>query len=102
MKQNEIKSSNETVLQGYQVTSKLYESSNTLVYRAFHKQSKRKVILKVLKPEHTEPKELMRYEHEFEISRQLEKAGVIKSYELESYRDSLILLTEDIGGVSLK
>lgn len=67
-------------LSGIAIQSKIYESSASLVYRGIREQDGRAIVVKVLKPDHPAPQELTRYRQEYEITRSLNLAGVIKTY----------------------
>lgn len=85
----------------YQIVSQIYESANSLVYRAVPNSSDRPIILKVLKEDYPTPSELTRYKQEYEITRSLEIDGVIKAYNLLPYESTLAIVLEDFGGESL-
>jgi PAS domain S-box-containing protein len=85
----------------YQIISKIYESANSLVYRAVANFSDRPVILKVLKEDYPTPAELTRYKQEYEITRSLKIDGAIEAYNLLSYGNTLAIVLEDFGGISL-
>ncbi|MBN2115854.1 MAG: PAS domain S-box protein, partial [Anaerolineales bacterium] len=86
---------------GYLIGQQIYESANSLVYRAIRAQDNQPVILKVLKPGHPQPEELTRYKQEYDILCRLDAAGIIKTYGLESDHQTLVLILEDFGGMSL-
>ncbi|WP_228061932.1 ATP-binding protein, partial [[Phormidium] sp. LEGE 05292] len=88
-------------MDNYQILSKIYESSNSLVYRAVHKSRHHPVILKILKEDYPNPAELTRYKQEYEITKSLQIDGVIKAYELLPYKNTLAMVLEDFGGQSL-
>ncbi len=89
-------------INNYKVTKQIYESSNSLVYRALRTEDKQTVILKVLKEDYPSPKELTRYRQEYEIIHDLDLASVVKAYDIEKYQNTLIIILEDFGGESLK
>ena len=97
-------SSNVTMitLPGYQILTQIYETANSLVYRAMREQDNQSVILKVLKEDYPTPQELTRYKQEYEITRNLNLDGVVKAYGLEPYQRSLVIILEDFGASSLK
>lgn len=72
----------------YQITEKIYESLNSLIYRALVKETEQSVILKVLKENYPTASELIRYKQEYTIISSLQSETVIKAYE----RNSLKLL----------
>lgn len=86
----------------YQILAKIYESNNSLVYRAILVQNHQPIIIKILKEDYPTPAELNRYKQEYEITRSLNLEGVVKSYNLQRYQNSMIMLLEDFGGESLK
>ena len=87
---------------GAEILAQIYESANSLVYRAIRKQDNQAVILKVLKENYPTPTELTRYKQEYEITRSLNIDGVVKAYELKSHQRTLVILLEDFGAFSLK
>ncbi len=89
-------------LSDYQILAQLYESPNSLVYRAVRNDDQQPVILKQLKADYLTPAVLARYHHEFEILSLLKLPGVIRAYELRPYQNTLLLVVEDFGGDSLK
>ncbi|MDJ0597952.1 MAG: AAA family ATPase, partial [Crocosphaera sp.] len=86
----------------YQILDKIYESANSLVYRASLKPDNQPIILKILKENYPTPSELTRYRQEYEITRSLNADNIVKAYGLERYKNSLVMLLEDFGGQSLK
>jgi predicted ATPase/GAF domain-containing protein/tRNA A-37 threonylcarbamoyl transferase component Bud32 len=86
----------------YKILSKIYESSNSLIYRAIDASDQRSVVLKVLKKDYPIPAELTRYKQEYEITHSLKVAGAIAAYELLPYGNTLAIVLEDFGGTSLE
>src|ERR687885_921400 len=89
-------------LPGYQILEQIYESVNSLVYRAIRQQDNQFVILKLLKKDYPTPPEITRYKQEYEITRKLNLDGVVHAYGLEPYQRSLAIILEDFGASSLK
>ncbi|MBD2185538.1 AAA family ATPase [Aerosakkonema funiforme] len=89
-------------IDGYLILSQVYESTNSLVYRAIRQQDNQPVILKVLKEDYPTASELTRYKQEYEITRHLNLDGVIKVYSLEPLQRTLVMILEDFGASSLK
>src|SRR4028119_227597 len=79
----------------------LYESANSLVYRAIRKADNQRIILKLLKESYPTPQELVRYRTEYRITQELKEAGVVRVYDLQKYQNSLVMFVEDFGGESL-
>jgi predicted ATPase/two-component sensor histidine kinase/tRNA A-37 threonylcarbamoyl transferase component Bud32 len=88
-------------LPGYLITSKIYESPNSRVYRGIRELDSQPLVLKTLKPDYPTPDELTRYRQEYEITRSLTLAGVIQVYGMETHQNSLVMFLEDFGGESL-
>ncbi len=86
----------------YQILNKIYESDNSIVYRAILKGNNQPIILKILKKNYPTASELTRYKHEYEITRSLNIESIVKAYDLQRYENSLVMLLEDFGGQSLK
>ena len=89
------------VFSNYQILAQIFESSNSLVYRANRRHDNQPVILKVLKEDYPTPAELTRYKQEYEITGYLNIEGVIRAYALQKYQNTLAIVIEDIGGESL-
>ncbi|MEM9539946.1 MAG: AAA family ATPase [Cyanobacteria bacterium P01_E01_bin.42] len=86
----------------YQIVEKIYESRNSLVYRAQSKVDNRPAIIKVLKQDYPTPSELTRYKQEYEITRSLKVEGAISVYDLIPYESTLAIVLEDFGAQSLE
>jgi len=86
----------------YQIGNPIYQSANSTVYRGVRKHDHQPVILKVLKEDYPTPEELTRYRQEYEITKSLNLDNVIKTYSIEKYKNTLIIVLEDFGGDSLK
>jgi predicted ATPase/serine phosphatase RsbU (regulator of sigma subunit)/tRNA A-37 threonylcarbamoyl transferase component Bud32 len=89
-------------IDGYEILTQIYESSNSHVYRGIRQQDNQPVILKFLKEDYPTPSELTRYKQEYEITRNLNLEGVIKAYELKPYQMTFCIILEDFGASSLK
>ncbi len=87
---------------GVTVTAKIYQSANSLVYRALRDSDNEPIILKVLKENYPTPQELARYRTEYQITKSLNLTGCIKAYDLQPYQNTLVMFIEDFGGESLK
>ena len=87
---------------GVAVQTLLYESTNSLVYRAIREADRQPVILKLLKESYPTPQELVRYRTEYRITKELKEAGVVQVYGLQKYQNTLVMFVEDFGGESLK
>ncbi len=89
------------VIPGYQVSKKIYESANTLVYKALRERDNVPVVLKILKENYPTKEEIVRYKQEFYVTRHLDFDGVARAYDLEKYNNTLFIVLEDCGAISL-
>ena len=89
-------------LPGIAIVSKIYESSNSLVYRGISAPDDRSIVIKMLKQDYPSPQELIRYKQEYKITRSLNLQGVVKAYSQQDYQRTLIIFLEDFGGESLE
>ncbi|MEH1951871.1 MAG: AAA family ATPase [Nostoc sp.] len=88
-------------LPGIVIQDKIYESSNSLVYRGIRDDGVG-IIVKMLKLDYPSPQELTSYRQEYKITRSLTVEGVIKAYSQHDYQRTLVILLEDFGGESLE
>ncbi|MBD2449721.1 AAA family ATPase [Nostoc sp. FACHB-152] len=88
-------------LPGIAIQSKIYESSNSLVYRGIREDGVA-LIVKMLKQDYPSPQELTRYRQEYKIILSLNLEGVVKAYSQQDYQRTLVILLEDFGGESLE
>lgn len=86
----------------YNISTKIYESDNSLVYRGYQIKDNKPFIFKVLKEDYPSPAELTRYKQEYQITRDLKSNGVITAHSLEKFKNTLVIILEDFGGTSLK
>ncbi|MEH2333773.1 AAA family ATPase [Nostoc sp.] len=88
-------------LPGIAIENKIYESSNSLVYRGIRDDGVA-LIVKMLKLDYPSPAELTRYRQEYKITRSLNLEGVVKAYSQQDYQRTLVIILEDFGGESLE
>jgi two-component system sensor histidine kinase/response regulator len=88
-------------LNGYRILEKIYDGSQTLVYRGQRSDDLQSVIIKVTKNPYPTQTDLAQFRHQYAILQRLEIPGVIKAYSLEQYRKGLALILEDCGSISL-
>lgn len=86
---------------GYQLTEKLHESNNSIVYRAQRIADRDPVVLKLFREPFPSPEQIARFKREYEVTRQLDLAGVVEVYGLERYQNQWMMVLEDFGGDSL-
>ena len=85
----------------YQINNRLYESPETIIYRAYIKQKCQHVILKCLKRPSSSLKKSS-FKREYEIINALNVEGMIQTYGIETIDKILTIVFEDFGGVSLQ
>jgi len=89
-------------ISGYQILCQIYESTQSIVYRGIRQADQQAVILKRLKTNYPTPEEIRKYKQEYQITRRLNLAGVVKAYRLEQYQNNVVIIFEDCGGDSLQ
>jgi predicted ATPase/signal transduction histidine kinase len=72
-----------------------------MLHRAIRNADRCPVVLKVLDPRRSRPKDLDRLKHEYEIGRLLDAPTVVRPLALETYQGMPVLVLEDFGGDSL-
>ncbi|MEG4133329.1 serine/threonine-protein kinase PknK, partial [Microcoleus sp. Pol1B3] len=89
-------------ISGYDLVEQLYCGSRTIVYRAIRETDRLPVVIKLLNRDYPSFSELLQFRNQYTIAKNLSLPGVIKPYNLESYRHSYALVMEDFGGISLR
>ncbi|WP_413160005.1 AAA family ATPase [Capilliphycus salinus ALCB114379] len=87
---------------GYEITETVYSGSRTLVYRAIRHVDQLPVVIKLLNNPYPSFNELVQFRNQYTIAKNLNSPLIIKTYSLESYKNSYVLVMEDFGGISLK
>jgi PAS domain S-box-containing protein len=85
---------------GYRLTEQIYNGSRTQVYRGLS-ESNQKVIIKLLLSEYPTFSELVQFQNQYSITKNIDLPGIVKPIALEKYRNGFALIMEDVGGVSL-
>jgi serine/threonine protein kinase len=88
-------------LSGYRVTEQIYSGSKTLVFRGIRERDQEPVVIKLMRNEYPTFAEISQFRHQYNITKNLDLDGVVKTYSLESYRNGYALIMEDYGGISL-
>jgi len=89
-------------LPGYRITRKIYDGTETFVYRGIQTSKRTPVVIKVPAADYPQPSVLARLKHEFKLASSLDIEGVIKVLALEKFGNGLALVVEDFGGGPLK
>jgi len=77
---------------GYQHSVKIYESDNSLIYKAFRRNNGSTDLLKILKKDYLVTAEPTRYHQEFEITHNLNLDRVVSVKRLDKMVDTLVLV----------
>ncbi|XXY23466.1 AAA family ATPase [Sorangium sp. So ce216] len=85
----------------YAITETLHEGQRTRLLRAVRSADGRPVILKVLDPRRSRPKDIERLKHEYAIGKALSHEAIVAPLALETYEGLPALVLEDFGGESL-
>ncbi len=89
-------------LPGYSVFEQIHTGTRTLVYRGIREVNQTPVIVKILRNKYPTIQEITSLKHEYKITKNLDLAGIVTPYSLESYRNGFALVLEDFAGISLK
>ncbi|NEO31529.1 MAG: AAA family ATPase [Symploca sp. SIO3C6] len=89
-------------IKGYRLLNKIYDGSRTLVYRGIRESDLKPIVIKLLKNEHPNFSELLRFRHQYNITINLDLPGIVKPLSLEPYHHGFALVMEDYGAVSLQ
>ncbi|MFB2977845.1 ATP-binding protein [Microseira sp. BLCC-F43] len=87
---------------GYKIVEQIYARSKTVVYRAVRETDRQSVIIKSLKTDYPSLNDIAEIRQEYEILKNLDIPGVVKPLGLETYSNSIALILEDFGGISLQ
>ncbi|WP_437987545.1 sensor histidine kinase [Sorangium sp. So ce117] len=85
----------------YAITEILHEGQSTRLLRAVRSADGCPVILKVLDPRRSRPKDIERLKHEYAIGKALSHEAIVAPLALEAYEGLPALVVEDFGGESL-
>ncbi|MDJ0731360.1 MAG: AAA family ATPase, partial [Crocosphaera sp.] len=89
------------IIKNCRIREKLYESSHSLIYRAIREEDQQPVILKILQENYPDPITLSQFKQEYKILSQLNSPRIIKTYGIHKYQNTLVIILEDFGGISL-
>ncbi|MEH2115327.1 trifunctional serine/threonine-protein kinase/ATP-binding protein/sensor histidine kinase [Nostoc sp.] len=88
-------------LSNYKIIELIHEGIKTTVYRATRNKDGKLVVIKLLKIEYPELKDIAAFKHEYELIKNLDILGVIQAYSLEKYNNGLAIVLENFDGSSL-
>jgi histidine kinase len=88
-------------ISGYQINEQIFKCFSSTIFRATRIPDKIPVIIKLLNIEYPSEKELSFFRREYEIAAKLSGDGIIKVFSLEKVMNSLAIVMEDFGGISV-
>ncbi|MFO0592797.1 MAG: ATP-binding sensor histidine kinase [Polyangiaceae bacterium] len=88
-------------LPAYTVTETLSRSARGSLLRAVRVADGRRVLLKVLEPQRTRPRDLSRLKHELSLGGPFAGGPVVEPLALDTYEGKPALVLEDFGGAAL-
>ncbi len=86
---------------GYKIDQLIYKGAHSTFYRGIRISDNAKVIVKVLNNEYPTLEELENIKREYSITNKPYGDKVIKVYCIENYKNSICIILEDFGAVSL-
>lgn len=90
-------------LQGYTLSQKVYEGTETVVYRGHRRADGVPVAVKVTRSDYPTARETARLRREFGVLQHIQDLpGVVRGYALEKHGRGLALVMEDLGDTSLE
>jgi predicted ATPase/signal transduction histidine kinase len=87
---------------GYSITEQIYSGSRTIVYRGIREKDQKPVIIKLMRNEYPSFNEVAQFRNQYNITKNLDLPGIVKTYSLENYRNGYAIVMEDFGGISLQ
>ncbi len=86
---------------GYQITETIHIGSKTRVCRGFREQDQLPVIFKTLIADYPASRDLACLQHEYALTKAWEENGKVRTYALIKYKNTQVLIQQDIGGMAL-
>ncbi|MCT7967843.1 AAA family ATPase [Laspinema sp. D1] len=89
------------LIPGYQIHQTIYQGLKTIVYRATRTVDDRAVVIKIPSQPYPQPREIARFKHQYELTKNLEIEGIVKPIEVIEFGNNIALIMENSGGVVL-
>ena len=89
------------ILPEYELIRQIYQGDRTVLFRAIHKPTMEKVIIKTLRSDFPVSADVARLKREYEIGKMLDISGIVKPLGLPKYQNSIALVLEDFDGDTL-
>ena len=88
-------------LTGYEIQNKVYESDESLVFSAVRNYDSLPVTIKILNTNYPSPEESAQLKYEYEVTKDLEIEGIVKTYDILRYNNSYALIKQNFEGQPL-
>jgi len=85
---------------GYNINKTILQTSKNIFYQGVHPREKTKAIIKVALSESPHVSDFARLRHEYEITKNPDLKGVIRSLSIEEYEKGMVLILEDMPNAS--
>jgi len=85
----------------HEILEKIYDGDTSVIYRAQNSATEKFVILKFLKKNYPGNELLRSFTREYSITASFQSEQIVKAYSLEKYQNSLVMILEDCGSVTL-
>lgn len=89
-------------LSGYTITKPFYADTKINWFRGYQNDDHTPVIIKTMSTEYPNPKDIARFQHDYEINKELQLTCSIKPRQLKSYNNGMISIFENVEGELLK
>lgn len=86
----------------YILQEKIHETRTSAIYRGHKKNETRSFIIKLLKTTHATPSEIARFRQEYELIKNLDVKGIIKTFDIIKHENVFAIIEEDSDGIPLK
>ncbi len=87
---------------GYTLYELIYQNDKKSIYRGVRTADNQRVIVKALTAANSTTTDTAKLMHEFEVTKHLQIAGIVKPLRQEQIGGTIALVMEDSGGISLK
>jgi len=86
----------------YSIKEKIKDTRHSMIYRANRIEDGEPVVIKLMRSHSPSSSDIARFKQEYEIIKDLDIEGIIKTYDLINYEDSIALVLEDFNALSLQ
>lgn len=85
----------------HHISEKIHDGDSSVIYRAKNSETDKSVILKFLRSSHPSNELLYDFAQEYSITASFQSDRIVKTCSLEKHKNSLVMILEDCGSVSL-